>query len=39
VGSLHASGDELMQQVTGSALDPSVFLGYLRAKYSELYKL
>jgi hypothetical protein len=39
VGSLHNNGDELMEQVTGAPLDPAVFLAYLRAKYSELYKL
>ncbi|GAB4814416.1 hypothetical protein N2152v2_001462 [Parachlorella kessleri] len=39
VGSLHTSGDELMKVVTGSPLDPSVFLGFLKEKYSELYKL
>jgi hypothetical protein len=38
-GSLYASGDELMVAVTGSPLDPSIFLGYLREKYTELYKL
>ena len=32
VGSLHGSGDELMKAVTGSELDPEVFLTYLRAK-------
>ena len=39
VGSLHANGDELMVAVTGAPLDPSVFLKYLRTKYTELYKL
>ncbi len=39
LGSLHASGDELMEAVTGSPLDPSIFLGYLRDKFTELYKL
>ncbi|DBA84432.1 TPA: hypothetical protein ACH3X1_006065 [Trebouxia sp. C0004] len=39
VGSLHPNGDELMKAVTGSPLDPSVFLNYLRAKYTALYKL
>ncbi len=39
VGSLHSSGDELMTAVTGAPLDPSVFLGYLREKYSELYQI
>eukprot|EP00775_Hariotina_reticulata_P006119 gene6119-6358_t len=38
-GSLHPSGDDLMQSVTGHTLQPQVFLSYLRAKYSKLYKL
>lgn len=38
-GSLYASGDELMIAATGSPLDPSIFLGYLKEKYSKLYKL
>ena len=39
LGSLHASGDELMTAVTGSPLDPQAFLTYLRKKYTALYKL
>lgn len=39
VGSLYASGDELMIAVTGKPLDPQVYLSYLRKKYTELYKL
>lgn len=39
VGSLYASGDELMVAVTGKALDPQVYLTYLRTKYAEIYKL
>ena len=39
IGSLYASGDELMVAVTGKALDPQVYLRYLRSKYSEIYKL
>ncbi|GAX80590.1 hypothetical protein CEUSTIGMA_g8027.t1 [Chlamydomonas eustigma] len=39
VGSLHTSGDELMKAVTGSVLDPEVFLGYIRSKYTALYSL
>lgn len=39
VGSLPPSGDALMVQVTGKPLDPQIYLGYLRRKYSELYKL
>ncbi|KAF6265951.1 putative carboxypeptidase [Scenedesmus sp. NREL 46B-D3] len=38
-GSLHPSGDALMTAVTGNALQPQVFLAYLRTKYSKLYKL
>ena len=39
VGSLYPSGDELMEQVTGAALDPAIFLNYLKVKYSKLYSL
>lgn len=39
VGSLPTSGDELMIAVTGAPLQPQVFLGYLRDKYSALYQL
>jgi carboxypeptidase Taq len=39
VGSLYPSGDTLMEQVTGAPLDPSIFLNYLRTKYSKLYSL
>ena len=39
VGSLHPNGDELMKAVTGSQLNPAVFLKYLRTKYTALYKL
>ena len=39
VGSLHPSGDELMRTISGSNLDPQVFLVYLRTKYTQLYKL
>lgn len=39
VGSLYTSGDELLKAVTGAPLDPSIFLDYLREKYSALYKL
>ena len=38
-GSLYKSGDELMIAATGSPLDPSIFLEYLKEKYSNLYKL
>jgi len=39
LGSLHPSGDDLMTAVTGGPLDPAVFLGYLKDKYSKLYSL
>eukprot|EP00197_Chlamydomonas_leiostraca_P002616 CAMPEP_0202858268 /NCGR_PEP_ID=MMETSP1391-20130828/873_1 /ASSEMBLY_ACC=CAM_ASM_000867 /TAXON_ID=1034604 /ORGANISM="Chlamydomonas leiostraca, Strain SAG 11-49" /LENGTH=522 /DNA_ID=CAMNT_0049537167 /DNA_START=116 /DNA_END=1684 /DNA_ORIENTATION=- len=39
LGSLHPSGDELMMAATGSKLQPSIFLDYLRAKYGALYGL
>ena len=38
-GSLHRNGDELMVAVTGAPLDPRIFLGYLREKYTDLYRL
>lgn len=38
-GALLPSGDELCRAVTGEALNPSHFIKYLRAKYSELYRL
>lgn len=38
-GSFHRNGDELMIAVTGKPLDPSVFLSYLRTKYTSIYKL
>ena len=39
VGSLYNSGDELMDAVTGSQLDPRIFLAYLNSKYTAIYKL
>jgi carboxypeptidase Taq len=39
LGSLHPSGDALLEAVTGSKLDPSLFLDYLRRKYTPLYRL
>lgn len=39
LGSLYQNGDELMIAVTGKPLDTSIFLGYLREKYTEIYKL
>lgn len=38
-GSLYASADELMISATGEPLRPSVFLAYLKQKYSSIYKL
>lgn len=39
VGSLHPTADDLLEAVTGSRLDPQVFLRYLKEKYSELYRV
>ena len=39
LGSLPASGDELMLRVTGSQLNPQVYLDHLRTKYAEIYQL
>lgn len=37
--SLHPTADDLMVAVTGSPLDPQIFLTYIKDKYSALYKL
>ena len=37
LGSLPASGDELMLRVTGSPLRPADFIAYLEAKFAALY--
>lgn len=39
VGSLHPTADDLLEAVTGKPLDPQIFLNYLKAKYTTLYKL
>jgi len=39
LGSLYPTADDLMVAVTGKPLDPQIFLNYLKAKYTELYKL
>ena len=39
LGSLYASGDELMIAVTGKPLDPQVFLSYLKNKYYAIYNV
>ena len=38
-GSLYDKPDDLMKEVTGSPLDPTVFVNYLNKKYSDIYKL
>jgi len=38
LGSLHPSADELCEAVTGSKLDPEVFVRYLDRKYRALYE-
>jgi len=38
-GSLIDNPDELLENVTGSKLDPTIFVSYLRKKYSFLYGL
>ena len=38
-GSLHPSGDELLAAVTGSPLQPQVYIKSLTAKYTDLYNL
>lgn len=39
VGSLYATGDDLLKAVTGSKLDPQVYLNHLTSKYSVAYGL
>jgi len=38
-GSVHASADALIEDVTGKKLDPQIFLKYLESKYKDIYKL
>ena len=38
-GSVHVSADDLLLEVTGKRLDPSVFVSYLRSKYAAIYGL
>ena len=39
LGSLHPNADALMVAATGEPLKPSVFIDYLRDKYTAVYKL
>jgi Zn-dependent M32 family carboxypeptidase len=39
LGSLYPSADDLLEVVTGRALDPDVFLRYLEDKYRDIYRL
>lgn len=39
LGSLHPTADDLLVAVTGKPIDPSIFLAYLKKKYSALYGL
>mmetsp|Transcript_64448 Transcript_64448/g.158610 ORF Transcript_64448/g.158610 Transcript_64448/m.158610 type:complete len:567 (+) Transcript_64448:56-1756(+) len=38
-GSRHESADDLLEEVTGKRLDPTVFVSYLKNKYSAIYGL
>jgi len=38
-GSVHTSADNLLKSVTGSPLQPQVFVSYLKNKYKEIYQL
>ena len=38
-GSLYASPDELLREVTGKPLDPEVYVDYLKNKYAKLYNV
>lgn len=39
VGSLFENDDQLLQHVTGSVLDPGVFIEYIKEKYTKLYAM
>eukprot|EP00931_Biecheleriopsis_adriatica_P059037 TRINITY_DN35261_c0_g1_i1.p1 TRINITY_DN35261_c0_g1~~TRINITY_DN35261_c0_g1_i1.p1 ORF type:complete len:596 (+),score=151.57 TRINITY_DN35261_c0_g1_i1:124-1788(+) len=39
LGSLYPKADDLLEAVTGKALDPDIFLKYLQEKYREIYQL
>lgn len=39
LGSLPASGDELLQRATGPVLDPSLYTTHLQHKYKQIYGL
>jgi Zn-dependent M32 family carboxypeptidase len=39
VGSLYPTGEEFLKSVTGSGLDPAIYIKYLEDKYKALYKL
>jgi len=38
-GSVQPSADHLLKAVTGSPLQPQVFVSYLKAKYEDIYQL
>jgi carboxypeptidase Taq len=39
LGSLYPTADDLLVKVTGKPLDPSVFIAYLKDKYTTIYNL
>ena len=39
LGSLYPTADDLLTAVTGKPLDPTVFIEYLKEKYSKIYKI
>ena len=39
LGSLYETADELLVKVTGKPLDPSIFVSYLKTKYSAIYSI
>lgn len=39
LGSLPASGDELLRSATGAVLDPELYTAHLQRKYKQIYAL
>ena len=39
LGSLYETADDLLVKVTGKPLDPSIFVSYLKTKYSTIYSI
>ena len=39
LGSLYETADDLLEKVTGKPLDPSIFVSYLKNKYTAIYNI